>query len=173
MLERLLKERKAAILDGWMERILASYPKDSSRFLVRKGDPFGNPIGSTFQKYTEIIIEQLGGDRDQECMDAALLEMVKMRAVQQFSPSQALNFLLTLREVVRGALTKEELAGAAMEQELEGLDGDVERLLLKAFDQYASCREQMFEIRVREIRGQTAKLVERMNRMHGGGLELD
>ena len=168
MLQRLLKERKAAILDGWMKRILASYPKDSSHFLGRKGDPFGNPIGSTFQKHIEIIIDQLGGDRDQEVMDAALMEMVKMRAVQQFSPSEALGWILALREVFRETLKDEELA--AMGEELKGFDGDVERLLFKAFDQFAGCRERMFEIRVREIRGQISKLVERMNRMGGGEL---
>lgn len=173
MLERLLQERKAAILNGWMERILSTYPKDSTRFMSRKGDPFGNPIGSTYQNQTEAIVAQLCGDRDQETMDAALLEMVKVRAVQQFTPSEALGFILALREVLRGVFSDEELADKDLAKGIKGLEAEVERLLFKAFDQFASLRERMMEIRVREIRGQTAKLVERMNRMGAGGGEAE
>ena len=170
MLGRLLKERKAAILDGWMERILASYPQDSSRILGRKGDPFGNPVGSTYQEHSAVIVEQLCGGGDRAAMEAALLEMIKVRAVQQFSPSEALGIITALRGVVRGVLSEEELAHAGLKEELRGLDAEVERLLFTGIDQYAACRERMFEIRVREIRAQTAKLVERMNRMGGDGL---
>ena len=166
---RLLKERKAAILEGWMERILASYPQDSTRFLSRKGDPFGNPVGSTYQDHTNAIVEELCGEGAQAVIDAALLEIVKVRAVQQFSPSEALSFITALRGVARETLNEEELAEAGKSGELAGWDAEVERLLFKGIAQYAACRERMFEIRVKEIRAQTAKLVERMNSMGGDG----
>ena len=47
--------------------------------------------------------------------------------------------------------------------ELARLDRWVEGLLLVAFDVFARCREQIFDIRVLEIRNRSLKVVERLN----------
>jgi len=172
MLERLITERRAAILDAWMERILSTYPQESRRFLERKGDPFGNPMGSTFRRGAGIIVDALCGQADEKKLTAELAELVKVRAVQDMPPSRSLAFIPALRGVVRETLQANEqggdLAGALGE-----LDERIEGLLFQAFDLYVGCKDKMSEIRVAEEKRRSAVLLRRMERggMSSGGGE--
>jgi hypothetical protein len=53
-------------------------------------------------------------------------------------------------------------AGGALD-ESERIDRLVDRVLVMAFDVYAACREQVFEIRIRSIRDLSLKQIERLN----------
>jgi len=73
---------------------------------------------------------------------------VRIRAVQEFSPSAAVGFVYALRGILR-----EELASAGLDAAGHAaVESGVDRLALAAFDAYMKCREKIFEIRVREIR---------------------
>jgi hypothetical protein len=54
-------------------------------------------------------------------------------------------------------------AGLSAENALETLEGRFDELVLMAFDVYSRCREQVFEIRVKEIRNLSLKTMERLN----------
>ena len=87
--------------------------------------------------------------------------MVRVRAVQEFTPSEALAFLFELKSVIRGVVG--EADGVALgQEELGEIDGRVDQLALLAMDIYIECRERIFEIRVNEIRNSSIKVLERM-----------
>ena len=97
-LNSLLADKKASILEKWFDVIIESYPPDTSNFLKTQSNRFANPIGSTISKGIEDIFDELlrglNKEKTSEFLDN-LDNMVRIRAVQDFTPSQAV-FLSSL-----------------------------------------------------------------------------
>ena len=85
--------------------------------------------------------------------------MIRIRAVQDLSPAEAVGFVFDLKPIVRKILGPEPAPAAKDEIDLEE---KIDRLALAAFDVYMKCREQMWSIRAREIRHQSLGILERM-----------
>jgi hypothetical protein len=62
-----------------------------------------------------------------------------------------------LKDIIR-----EEL-GNGHSPDMDALDRQVDEVLLMAFDVYSKCRQQIYEIRVHEVKNQVGKLLERAN----------
>jgi hypothetical protein len=156
----LLAKRKGVIAGKWLDRIIASYPADTAGFLKRKGDRFANPVGTTLAQGTTEIVDALLDGQDLDRIRGALEPIVKIRAVQDFSPSSALRFVFQLKDVVRDALGSAagDPAGAG---ELQRLDQYIDRVALLAFDIYSRCREQVAEVRVSEVKRSVGHVLRR------------
>lgn len=141
-----------AVLDRWFQAVLATYPEDAARFLSGVGDRFSNPVGHTVREGLERIYDGLSGAPTPAELAAAVDGIVRIRAVQEFTPSRAVGFVFALREILHGEMAGAGLSPAA----LAALDDGVDRAALAAFDVYMQCREKLFEIRVREIRAAQA-----------------
>jgi len=147
-LDEALMARRTAVLDRWLQAVLATYPEETARFLTGVGDPFSNPVGHTLREGLGKLLDALAADRTGDDLAAALDGIVRIRAVQEFSPPAAVGFVFALRPILR-----EELAGAGIAAAGHAaLEAGVDRMALAAFDVYMQCREKIFEIRVREIR---------------------
>lgn len=147
-----LAARRAAVLDRWFLAVAGSYPGETARFLNAVGDRFANPVGHTLREGLERIYDALAAGAEPGGLAAAVDGIVRVRAVQEFSPSAAVGFVFTLRDILR-----EELAGAGLPAaEIEAFGARVDRVALAAFDVYMQCRETIFQIRVREIRERQA-----------------
>ena len=94
-LNSLLANKKASILEKWFDVIIESYPPDTSNFLKNQSNRFANPIGSTISKGIEDIFDELLRGLNKEKTSQFLDNMVRIRAVQDFTPSQAV-FLSSL-----------------------------------------------------------------------------
>ncbi len=167
MLKDLLEKEKAAILKRWFHHILASYPSDTARFIKQEKDPFANPVGSTIHKgITEIYEDLLRGEISEsihECLD----HILRIRAVQDFSPSQAVSFIFALKSVVKDVLA-ENLNEMDSRRDFERFEALVDRLALLAFDVYMQCKEAVYELRVNEVKGHrdaAVRMLERTNRL--------
>src|SRR5512139_3411501 len=147
-LEEALKEKRAAVLGRWLQAVLDTYPPDTARFLSGMADQFGNPVGHTLRTGLPRLYDALAAGLSAAELAAAVDGIVRIRAVQEFTPSAAVGFVHELRGILR-----EELAGAGLaDAERAALDAGVDRMALAAFDVYMQCREKLFEIRVRELR---------------------
>lgn len=151
-LTTLLTEHRKQILEAWVTRILASYSRDSARFMKRQPDRFANPVGHTIASEAERIFDALIADDDSRVTAAAAERINKIRAVQDFSASEAVSFIFLLKAAVRSVLER-ELAGAMTDQLLV-FESKVDNVALQAFDSYMLCREKLFEIRCNDIRRQ-------------------
>ncbi|MEW6743548.1 MAG: RsbRD N-terminal domain-containing protein [Planctomycetota bacterium] len=164
-LQDLLEEKKAAILERWRERVLATYPEASAPRWQRGQDRFRDPVGHTIQQGTEGVVAALVANASREELVKRLEDIVRLRAVQDFTPSQAVAFVFSLKGAVR-----ETLSGIpespSLAQELQQLEARIDEIALAAFDLYMGCREKIMEIRVNETRNRFYKLLERA----GGGL---
>ena len=166
MLSDLLKNSRATVLKRWLELILESYPPGAAEFLLQETDQFLNPVGSTISDETDTIFQQLVGGMDVEILSKSLDEIVKIRAVQEFTPSQAVEFVFYLKRAIAEALGK-AVADQHRHEELLEIYGRIDRVALLAFDLYMQRRERIFDIRARELRERSGRLLDRMNKIYG------
>ena len=139
VLDRLLLQKKAAILERWRHLILDTYPADSSRFLKQEKDRFANPIGSIISEGTEALYTELIGGMNLDRLVACLDSIIRVRAVQDFSPSQATAFIFLLKKAVREEL-ESEIRENQIFQELLEFESRIDKLALLALDIYMKCR---------------------------------
>ena len=92
-LKILLNKKRNAIVAKWFERVLETYPLEGQGFFRRQEDRFANPVGSTIFSGLEGLFAELLGKGDCEKTRSLLDEILRIRAIQNFSPSQAVVFL--------------------------------------------------------------------------------
>jgi hypothetical protein len=151
-LVELLNAKNKAIAGRWFDQILATYPEESVRFFKGTKDPFHNPVGSTISREIKAIFDELStGELDRGRVSPLIDRIVRIRAIQDYTPSQAVSFVLRLKPVVRQVLAK-ELTESGLAKELIEFEARVDDLALLAFDIYVSCREKIFELKAREVK---------------------
>jgi len=136
-----LVHRKEAVVNEWLARTLRTYPSHTARFLHQEADPFRNPVGAALKQGLPALFDELAGAMDATRIQSALDRVVRIRAVQDFTPSQAVGFLFLLKDVLR----EQGLWAAELERRID-------LMALAAFDLYMECREQIAEIKVGEAR---------------------
>jgi hypothetical protein len=157
-LEELLRNRRTAIVNRWTDLALRVYPQDSTGFIRHEKDRFRNPVGHLTRESLDALITGLLAGRSVEEMKQPLDRIVRIRAVQDLSPSQAVGFVCLLKRAVR-----EELGEAPeREMDLSAVDAWIDGLVLQAFDLFVECRQRIYELRVREIKCRASTLLERM-----------
>jgi hypothetical protein len=163
-LNELLSEKKQAILEKWFDSVLETYPHDTAKFLKRQKDQFANPVGSTIYKGMGSLLDLIVNSADADNITKSLDEIIRIRAIQDFTPSHALAFVVELKRIVREEI-KGETCASQLIDELPEFDRRVDSLLLLSFDIYMKCREKIYELKANELRNMTSKLVERANRI--------
>ena len=157
MLYELLLKNKSSIVSKWIKKILDSYSIESSNFFGREKNQFSNPVGSTISNTAASIFEEIVGSRDFENITLLLTDFIKMRAVQNFSPSEAVGFVFYLKKIIR-----EELSGEINQEkivdEMVELEFIIDKTALIAFDLYMQSREKIFQIRMSEARYKLQKV---------------
>ena len=104
-LKELLIEKKSAILEGWLDRILDVYPAGSGDFFRENQDPFSNPIGSTIREGIEKLFQEILEPTDAARSRSILDPIIRIRAVENLSPSRAMAFIPLLKEIIRESLS--------------------------------------------------------------------
>jgi len=165
VLEHLLLQKRAAILERWFQLVLETYPADTSRFLKQGKDRFTNPVGYTISREIETLYDELLQEMNSDKLAACLDNIIRIRAVQDFSPSQTIALIFLLKKAIREELASEITENRVFEELLK-FESRIDKLVLLAFDIYMKCREKVFEIRVNEAKAErerVLKLLERIN----------
>jgi hypothetical protein len=134
---------ETTILDRWLEQTGKSHPAEAARFFGAETDPFRNPMGYALRQNLGILLEEVLGEMKPEAVQAALENIIRIRAVQDLSPSQALQFVFELKPLLRKFMK---------DANPDRLDAHVDQLALRAFDEYSRCRERLAELRLNESR---------------------
>jgi len=156
----LFASKREEVVHAWRRRILDSYPSAAKGAFCKKKDDSRNPIGSAIEEGTDAIVGLLlkGGDKAE--MTAAVDGIVRMRAVQEFTPSEAVAFVFELKPVLDDVLAPAARAGGH-DREIRDLGGRVDEVALAAFDVYLACREKIWELKAAMMRDRSYKLMER------------
>ena len=108
-IDRLLTERKDTIVKLWFKRVLETYPDDTANFVKREADPFQNPVGATISQGISEIFEVLLHGEVAEIQSEFIERTIKIRAIQDFTPSQAVAFIFDLKNIIRKELNGEKV----------------------------------------------------------------
>jgi hypothetical protein len=134
---------ETATLDRWFARVAETYPGETGRFLSGEPDRFRNPAGHLLRENLAVLLREILGGMDPASTKPALAAVVRLRAVQELTATQAVGFIFTLRTI--------------MDETMPGLDRElisrrIDQLALMAFEEYVGCRERISEIRINEGR---------------------
>lgn len=147
-LESILLERRNAILKEWLDRTLGTYPDSTARLFSGVDDRFRNPVGHTFREVLPALLDSLLRAADTAALVPLLDRIVRLRAVQDFTASQAVAFVFLLKRVIRGELEGQAVRGS---EEMTALEARIDELGLLAFDVFMKCREQIYELKAHEV----------------------
>ncbi|MBU1003697.1 MAG: RsbRD N-terminal domain-containing protein [Proteobacteria bacterium] len=150
-LTELLREHREAILDRWFDLIVKTYPGLSSVFLHKK-QRWGNPVGTNIEDAIAGLYDELLKDEAGENLAPQLDRVVRIRSVQEYSPSEAVAILIFIKHVVREHFTEQINAGEVPVAEVLRFESKVDSMMLVAFDIYTKCRNQLFELRLEDFK---------------------
>jgi predicted component of type VI protein secretion system len=165
-LQKLLEENKSVILSRWFNSILETYPADTKQFLRTKKNQFDNPVAHRITSGIEGIFSQILNDDEEKDVSPFLDKVIRVRAVQDFSPSQAVAFIFDLKRLVREELG-EDIREGQLSEELWRLEEEIDKISLQALDIYMKCREEIYELRVNEVKRSVSRLIDRANKICG------
>lgn len=157
LLSEALSNKKQEILNLWIERTLNSY--SAPGFFKTAKDPFANPVGSNIAAGLTTLLDLLLSEAKPEAFTRPVDQVVRIRAVQEFTPAQAVAPFLELKWVVKQVLSSDKKTKELMAS-LDTLDCEIDRMALTAFNIYSECREQLYRNRIRELKSGSAVLTD-------------
>lgn len=154
---RLLWQKKDEVLKRWFDLIVETYPV-MSRIFLKKNSPIGNPAGVNMSRALGGLYADLLDKGVTERTEVYMDEIIRIRAVQEFKPSQATAVIFMLKEAIRKELAP-ELNDVDLLRELMDLELKIDSLARMAFDMHSKCREQLYEMRVEEVKRRVSGLL--------------
>ena len=158
MLKNFLKQNREKILQDWLDQTINTYKPEMVHFLKKEKNQFTNPVRNTIVTSLEKIFNGIVYDNGVDDY-SGLEELIKVRAVQDFSPSEALSFLFDLKKIIRAEILKSEEKTASL-NDLYMLDQKFDTLLRQAFDYYNECRMKINDIKISEIKARSMRAFE-------------
>lgn len=159
--EELLAKNKTAVIDKWFGVVIDSYPSDTARFIKSQKDPFSNPVGGTTLKGLTGLMDELLGEMNPDTINSFLDPIIRIRAVQSFTPSQATSFVFSLKKIIRDSFINKKSGDYQISTELSQFEQKIDSIALMAFDIYMKCREKIFQLKANEEKNRTYKAFER------------
>lgn len=158
-----LDAQRETVLARWLDAALDTYAPDTAAVWKKNTDPFANPVRCHLESGMRGLIAGLvaGEDPARSAVFAPHLDaIVRVRAVQDFTPSQAVGCIFLLKKAVRETLWP-RLTEPDLFVELLALESAIDILAQRAFDTYATCREAIAQLRIEQIRRRYDRLLRR------------
>ncbi len=159
-LESVVAEKKSAIVKRWFDLSIKTYPEETAGFLKNKKNRFANPVGHILFQELGSIIEGLSQGVDVNTLQPFLENIIRIRAVQDFSASQAVAFVFLLKEVIREEMAQ-EVEENRIGKALLDFESRIDALALLAFDVFMKCREKIYDLKANELQNRTVRLLKR------------
>jgi len=160
-LKSFLAENKETLLTRWFHLVLEAYPKETARHFKNDKSQFANPIGHNIHEGLDAIYDELIQEMNEEQLYKALDRILRIMAIQDITPSQAVLFLFKLKNVVRESVAKELKTGKLIDQ-LFAYEEKIDQAIHLAFNIYIECRETIYKMRLHEVKTR-CDILERVN----------
>lgn len=143
------RNHREKIVNKWVEYTLSTYV--SSGFFIKERDTFANPVGGNIRQALGDLFSLLSKGADSKEFAPPLEQILSIRSVQEFTPSQAVSPLNAVKHITR------EIFAADKERkhlvtELYDFEFAVDLAMLAAFDIYMHYRERLYQVRINEIK---------------------
>jgi hypothetical protein len=159
-LKNQLIAKKSAILKKWFDAVADTYPDNTAAFLKKQKAQFTNPVGYTLSEGLEGLFDSLLKGMIPDTVSIFLDSIVRIRAIQEFAPSEAVAFIFLLKRIVREELGPDVPGQPGLNDELLAFDSSIDDLALYSFDLYIKCREKIYELKANEARNMTFRLLQ-------------
>jgi hypothetical protein len=153
MLQAFLKDNRDIILEKWIDLTFQTYSSEMVRFLKREKNQFSNPVRNTIITSLQKVYDGILNNMNLELCLQGLEEIIKLRAIQDFSPSEALSFMFKLKNIVRDEFLKDR-SDLILSNEMITFEENLEKLIGISINLYLQSREKVYEIRIKEIKSQ-------------------
>ncbi|MBU1052902.1 MAG: RsbRD N-terminal domain-containing protein [Proteobacteria bacterium] len=160
-LEELLAQKKKVIIDKWFDAVVNTYPSDTSRFIKSQKNPFANPVGSTTHKGLSVLMDELLGEMNADTINSFLDPIIRIRAIQDFTPSGAVSFVFSLKDIIKDQFKDKEFNDHSMLIEVMQFYSKIDLVAKIGFDIYMKCREKIYHIKANEEKNRTFRAFER------------
>ncbi|MEN8200424.1 MAG: RsbRD N-terminal domain-containing protein [Thermodesulfobacteriota bacterium] len=137
------------IVDRWVDYTLSTYK--SSKFFKQGKDKFANPVGGNTREALGRLFKLLVAGADSKEFTAPLDQIMRIRSIQEFSASEAVGPIHAVKHITREILEKDK-ERRHLVSELYDFEFAVDLAVLVAFDLYMQCREQLYKVRIKEIK---------------------
>jgi hypothetical protein len=166
-IEGILQVQLETILNEWFQSVIDTYPAETARLLKKEKNQFANPVGHTVYYALKGLVEEFFRDADAEDSKLASLldNIIRIKAIQEFSASEAVNFVFALKPIVRKILDQPLDEGTVTYDDLLRFEDRIDSLGLMAFNIYMRCRENLYEVRITEYKNSTNRLLQRAERI--------
>ncbi|MEJ5227140.1 RsbRD N-terminal domain-containing protein [Thermodesulfovibrio sp.] len=153
-----LSKKRKAIVNKSFELTVSTYPEESQSFLKDNSRQFTNPIGYNLYQSIEQIVEKIINEEPIDNFITPLEEIIRIRAVQDFTPSQAVGFIFLIKKAFQDELEKEI-------EPLKVLDflSRIDSLTLIAFDIFMKYREKIYDLKSKELIDRTWWILKKWN----------
>ncbi len=146
-----LESRRDALLSEWFAETLKSYPDQTAQFLGRVADRFRNPAGHLLRENLAALFDAVFLSDDWPAATDALRELAQLRAVQGFTPEEAIRFIPAFRPIAGSVLVAEADAARDLDVRLARLTGLARRF-------HEQWRDRIEEVRSNEVGRRTRAL---------------
>jgi len=151
-LKQILKKNKGAIVKEWFRATIDTYPAQSAKILGKDSNRFDNPVGAATHETIEDVFDLILGDFNQEMLEKALDPVIRIRAVQAFSASEAVSFVFALKEI------GEKILDDSVIREFDKL---IDKIALASFNRLMKCKEDIFLLKATESKRRIHRAFER------------
>ncbi len=145
-----LEEKKERLIGRWLDYALSTYPSKAKQFFSKQSDPFQNPVGNVLKNELRDIFDELIQDKASDKLAQHVDAIVRVRAVQDFSPSSVTMIFWKLKDIVDEELGVDELP-RELYLEVKEFYKRVDQLCFLAFDVFMQCREKIWELKTKEF----------------------
>ncbi|MDI6735028.1 MAG: RsbRD N-terminal domain-containing protein [bacterium] len=142
-LNDILAKNRESIINRWFDLIVDSYPQNTADFIKSEKNRFANPVGWTIKKGIEDIFEGIIQNKSDAQFFPILDDIIKIRAVQEFTPSEAISFIFLLKQAMCEKIAIENT-------ELFAIESKIDTLASISLDIFMECREKIKQLKTNE-----------------------
>lgn len=161
-----LRENSSEIIAKWQQAIIDTYPQGAGKFLSVNKNQFGNPIGYCLQNDLPKIYKELCGGMNPDILSSSIEAIIKIRAIQDFSVTEAIGFINLLKTIILDEASSFFADKEFLESYLK-FDKKIEMANGIAFEKYLEMKMKLSEIKINEIKKRNQRMVERLSEKYG------
>ncbi len=151
-LKQALGKNREPFIKKWFQATIDTYPTQTAKILGKDSNRFDNPIGAITHETIADVFNLILDDFTPESLEQKLDPVIRIRAVQAFSASEAVSFVFELKKI------GEALLDIEMIREFDKL---VDQIALASFNRFMKCREEIFLLKATESKRRIHKAFER------------
>ncbi len=148
-LDEAFRNYEDKIVSRWVDYTLSSYK--ASKFFKKEHDKFANPVGGNTYEALSKLFKLLAKNADPKEFVAPLDQIMRIRSIQEFAASEAVGPIHAVKHITREILEKDKERRHLI-ADLYDFEFAVDLAVLAAFDLYMQCREQLYKVRIKEIK---------------------